>query len=393
LDEAPVEHRGEALQDLAGLHLELTWKAGEGLLLEQYFAELSGEFAEFSSPAAVPASLIEDEFLARYHSPGGDFPAIDEYRRRFPMRPEAIQLLRSRMLGNGRYVKLRVHGRGAASVVWRAYDRRLNRTVAIKTLQPMLSVDHAAAARFLDDICMLAGLKHPGIVAVDEWRAGREGGPWCVMPWIEGTSLAEQIRNLHAGGEDRSARQRRQLERQLLEAFTTVCDAVAFAHFHGVLHRDLKPGNILLGDLGRAVVLDWQRDVIGTPEYMPPEQIDGRADARSDVFGLGAVLYEILTGQPPHPWSEHRRPPDWPELVRQACIPCPRRLRGDVSRSLEAVAMKALARDPADRYSSAAEIAQEIRQYVAGGQVQAQRESPLARLWRWLGEDLLSTLP
>lgn len=391
LEDVPQEQQAEALEDLIALHLDLAWSAGEGLLLENYLAELGGEFAELLSPAVVSVDLVEDEFLARYRSPWGDHPDLDEYRRRFPGRPEVVRRLQSRLLDEGRYVKLQLQGQGAASDVWRAFDRRLRRLVAIKQLRPALLGNAAAASCFAEEVRILAALEHPGIIAVHELHEPPGAAPWCVMPLVEGKTLGQCIREHLDLSDERSNADQQLLGRQLLQAFATVCDAVAYAHARGVLHRDLTPGNVLVGAFGQAVVVDWQRDVVGTPEYMPPEQLDGRTDARSDVFGLGAVLYEILTGRPPHAWKENGRPADWPELVRQARIARPRQLRADAPRALEAVAMKALARDPAERYSSAAELAQAMHRYLAGQLAQARLAFPFA--WPWSGHGPLRDLP
>ena len=163
-----------------------------------------------------------------------------------------------------------------------------------------------------------------------------------------------------------------------------VANAVAFAHSRGVAHCDLKPGNVIVGDFGEAVILDWgmarrlghpdagaRGAVAGTPDYMAPEQTDGFADERSDVFGLGAVLYELLTARSPQGWQEGARPSDWVEKVRAARFERPRQIDPDASRALEAICLRALQRDPTQRYPSAAQFALELKRYIAGEPVMA----------------------
>jgi serine/threonine protein kinase len=116
------------------------------------------------------------------------------------------------------------------------------------------------------------------------------------------------------------------------------------------------------------------REVVGTPDYMPPEQLDGISDIRSDVFSLGAILYEILTGRSPHGWANGARPADWPRLVRQAQFPPSRQLCSQTPPALEAICLKALARLPEDRYQTATELASDVEHYLAGERVSAWKE-------------------
>jgi serine/threonine protein kinase len=181
----------------------------------------------------------------------------------------------------------------------------------------------------------------------------------------------------------------------------------------------LKPGNILVGEFGETVILDWgmakqtplvapasaagsrggevngeatqigfQKTipsiVVGTPQYMAPEQAEGIADARSDVFGLGAVLYEMLTNRPPRDWPDGAQPADWMRIVREACFPPPRRLNPQAPRSLEAICHRALARDAMERYQSADELSQEIGRHLAGEPASAWSAPFWDRGWRML---------
>jgi serine/threonine-protein kinase len=314
--------------------------------------------------------------------------------------------------GRGRYTLSRPHARGGVGQVWVARDEAIGREVALKELLPE-RVDHAAVrARFLEEARITGQLEHPGIVPVYELvQAGEGGRPFYTMRLVKGRTLADAIRAYHAR---RDANEAGPLElRELLAAFVAVCNAVAYAHSRGVLHRDLKPSNVVLGDYGEVVVLDWglakargqgdtqaslppvsleaeadrgetvQGQVLGTPPYMAPEQAEGRVDRVgewSDVYGLGAVLYELLTGRPPFTG------PDAAAVLAQvvAAPPVPPRARvARTPRGLEAVCLKALAKDPAGRYATAKDLAQDIRRWLADEPVSALRDPLVVRLRRW----------
>lgn len=289
LEHVPAEQREGALHDLVAERLRLAWREGRGPLLESFQLD------------AITADLVEDEFLARYQQPHGDAPELEEYVRRFP---EVWKILERRVLEGGRIVKLRKIGVGAMGEVWEAYDRRRRELVALKTSKIRLVV---------------SGLEHPGIAAVYEVLGDGSG----LMRLARGRTLAERM------GES---------GRDLLSSFVSACEAVAYAHARGVVHGDLKPGNIIVDDSGAAVVIDWGGGA-RTPEYMAPEQADGPASARSDVFALGKVLFEILAGRPSRAWGR--------------------------------VCAKASASDPAARYRDASELLAEVRRCVE------------SRGWRW----------
>jgi tetratricopeptide (TPR) repeat protein len=305
-----------------------------------------------------------------------------------------------------RYTLTRLHARGGLGQVWLAKDADLGRDVALKELRPERSGDPAVWARFMEEAMITGQLEHPNIVPVHELIRPAEGrAPFYTMRFVRGRTLAEAARAYH---EARRAGQAGTLDAvALLNAFVGVCNAVAYAHSRGVIHRDLKPSNVVLGDYGEVVVLDWglaklvggpegtsasalrvghesgrgetiAGQVLGTPAYMAPEQAEGRLDAierRADVYGLGAILYEILAGRPPFVGS------DTTELLRQVVHEPPERPRAanpDAPKPLEAVCLKALAKDPAARYDSAMELAEEVRHHLADEPVRAYRE-PLAR--------------
>jgi serine/threonine protein kinase len=413
------EQRAEVLLDLVAAHVRASWEHGPGLCLEAYAAEFGGDFPELASPDLVPAELVREEFLARYASPRGDFPPPEEYARRFPGRDDVKALLQARLLDGERYVRLYAK-EGGMGKVWVSYDRHLRRHVAIKQPKPGLARDEGILRRLAEEARVTAGLEHPAIVSVHEYRPACGETPFYVMRLVHGRTLRELIQEYHDPSKTLACGERRLLWNRLLQVFATVCDAVAYAHERDVLHRDLKPGNIVVGPFGETVVLDWglakrvqasseaaaesvtkgflasydtpenrgaptpPSAPMGTALYMAPEQLDGRATARSDVFGLGAVLYEILTGRAPYQAAGGEDPTAaLLPRVREARIEPVCQLCKHMPRSLEAVCLKALAREPAERYATAAELGNEVRKYLADEPVAAYREPLTERLGRW----------
>ena len=312
----------------------------------------------------------------------------------------------------GRYTRTRLHATGGIGRVWLAYDSDLGREVALKELRPERTEDRGFADRFLHEARITGQLEHPGIVPVYELtRRPEDGQPFYTMRFIKGRTLTDAIRAYH---DKRAAGRAEPLERvALLNAFVATGNAVAFAHSRGVIHRDLKGQNVVLGDFGEVVVLDWgfakvlaraddsaeaatvvigaeggpgqtvQGQVIGTPAYMAPEQAEGRPDridCRTDVYGLGAILYELLTGRAPFAGAEAA---EVLRLVREAEPARPRQVWAAVPRALEAVCLRALAKEPAKRYASAGELAREVQRWLADEPVTAYPEPAAVRLGRW----------
>ena len=265
----------------------------------------------------------------------------------------------------------------------------MGRDVALKELCPEKAWIPEVQARFLKEARITGQLEHPGIIPIYELATrSSDQQPFYTMRFVKGRTLTEAVRAYH---QKRQAGQADLLELlALLNGFVMVCQTIAYAHERGVIHRDLKGENIALGDFGEVVVLDWglakladrhegqadmwpagqdsedigdagltvQGQALGTPSFMAPEQATGRLDLisrRTDVYGLGAILYEILTGRPPFTGS------DTCEVLRKVReeepVP-PRQLCPDAPPELEALCLRALAKQPEDRCVDAAEVAQ-----------------------------------
>jgi serine/threonine-protein kinase len=318
-----------------------------------------------------------------------------------------------------RYAMLRLAGTGGLGRVWLVRDASVGREVALKELRPDRA-DVGYWTRFVREAQVTGQLEHPGIVPVYEvGRRPEDNQPFYTMRFVRGRTLKDAIAAYH---ERRRRTEAGPLDlRELLGAFVAVCQAVGYAHSRGVLHRDLKPANVALGDYGEVMVLDWglakvlsdprasasgepdgdastaappvapgaAQDptqagaVLGTPQYMAPEQAEGRLDlmdARTDVYGLGAILYHLLTAEAPFAGPVT---PEVLDKVRHDPPRRPRELVGDTPRALEAVCLKALAKRREERYPSAKALAAEVQRFLADQPVTAYREPLPTRLARW----------
>jgi serine/threonine-protein kinase len=270
----------------------------------------------------------------------------------------------------GRYeVEARI-GAGGMAEVWKGHDRVLNRTVAIKTLLPQFARDGSFVDRFRREAQAAARLNHPGIVSVYDSGDGSE--PYIVMQYIEGRTLADFL----AAGRAPQPMQSAQIAQDIAEA-------LAAAHAHGVIHRDIKPANVMVTRDGKILVMDFgiarliagpetapqTSAVMGTASYLSPEQAQGQpVDARTDIYSLGSVLYEMLTGRPPFTG-------DSPMAIAykqvNATPPAPSSLNPDVPPALDAIVMRALSKNPANRYQTAGEFAEDLERARTGGEVMA----------------------
>jgi hypothetical protein len=283
------------------------------------------------------------------------------------------------------YVQLIPLGYGGMGVVYQAIHRRTGRPAAVKFLYPGGAMDPALRTRFSTEALALARVRHPHIVEVFEVGEA-DGRPYLAMEFVPGEPLAQRLK---AGLPD---------PRQSAEIVAKVSAAVAAAHRARVLHRDLKPGNVLLTPDGAVKVTDFglaklvDRDdrmtitghVLGTPSYMSPEQAGGRThaiDERTDVYGLGAILYELLCGKPP--FKAESQAVSIQRALAGDVTP-PGKVRPDVPAELEAVCLKCLEKDPAKRYQSAQEVADELTRWLSGEPTLQQPPTRLRRAGRWL---------
>jgi serine/threonine-protein kinase len=317
-----------------------------------------------------------------------------------------------------RYQPVRFHARGGLGEVHVAEDQELHRPVALKRMQARHAGDPEYRRRFLLEAEVTGRLEHPGVVPVYGLLHDAHGGPCYAMRFIEGETLQAALDRFHtppapglkSPGCDSSP------FRQLLQRFVTVCNTVAYAHSRGILHRDLKPTNIMLGKFGETLVVDWglakqftrtEREpapgeatpapatgaagstelgrALGTPAYMSPEQAAGRwnqVGPASDVYGLGATLYTLLTNRPPFQETTLAQLLD---RVTRGDFRPPRRVNPAVPAALDAICRKAMAREPVDRYATALDLAADLEHWLAQEPVSAWREPWTVRTRRWCG--------
>ncbi|MCY3018510.1 MAG: protein kinase [Planctomycetota bacterium] len=328
--------------------------------------------------------------------------------------------------GDEKYAVEEEIARGGMGAILRAVDRDIRRPVAMKVM--LGEADERKRARFVEEAQVTGQLEHPNIVPIHELGVDSDGRLFFTMKLVKGRSLEQVLKAMKKGGEGGMSLG------ALLNAFVNVCNAVAFAHSKGVLHRDLKPANIMLGDYGEVLVMDWglakiigtasNRDigppasqpipagqepetgdspdsklqrivssfrqesgveqtmdgtVVGTPVYMPPEQASGeisRLDQRSDIYSLGAILYELLMLKPP---VEGKTIYVLLNKVVTGNITPPEQRTPDrqIAKELSAIAMKALATKPEDRYQTVEELRRDIELFIEGRAVSAKQDTAL----------------
>ncbi|MHC5081134.1 MAG: serine/threonine protein kinase, partial [Planctomycetota bacterium] len=302
-------------------------------------------------------------------------------------------------------------GRGGMGAVVEAEDLELRREVAVKVLLPTARDDEAVEARFVEEAQVQGQLEHPNVCPVHGIGRDRDGSPYFAMKRVRGKALDNVIEDYHEKGEPTLSR--------LIEIFLKVCDAMGFAHSRSVIHRDLKPANVMVGEFGEVLVMDWglakiagREDtrekqltvktdrsegesgslmtldgaVLGTPAYMPPEQADGKIqkmNERSDIYSLGAILYEILAGVPPFSGDPYKV---LYKVIEGEVLP-PSRQEGlghPVPRELEAVVLKAMAKRQGDRYANVKELRLDILAWTEGRTLQAMKYSSLEIAAKWV---------
>ena len=284
----------------------------------------------------------------------------------------------------GDYELLEEIGRGGMGVVYRARQRSLDRVVAIKRMVFGPGSDPDLVKRFRAEAVSAAALRHPNIVAIHEVGV-HEGQHFFVMDYVQGQSLAHLVT---AGPLP---------ARRAAGYLKTLAEAVHYAHERGILHRDLKPANVLIDEQDQPRIVDFglarrlegaseltvTGQVLGSPHYLPPEQATaqrGRVSRRTDVYGLGATLYHLLTGRPPFQAESLAQTLD---LVLHTEPVAPRLLNPSVPRDLETICLKCLEKEPAKRYPTAQMLAEELDRFLDGQPIQARPLGPVGKTWRW----------
>jgi len=282
----------------------------------------------------------------------------------------------------GKFLLLSKLGHGGMGIVYRARQTDLGRTVALKVLLHEEAADDTAVERFQREARAAARLRHPNIVPLYEFGQ-TDGRHWLTLDLIEGDDLDSWCSREKPGA------------RRSVEILRDVAQAISYAHEQGVIHRDLKPANILVErqsgrvlvtDFGLAKDLNLDRtkltmtdQIMGTPAYMAPEQASGKSTMRSDVYALGAVLYHLLTGGPPHRGAT---PFDVLLSVKNSDPALPRKVNPRVHRDAETICLKALEKDPAKRYPTAAAFAEDCERFLAGEPIAARPVGALRRALR-----------
>ncbi|WP_437188148.1 serine/threonine-protein kinase [Planctomicrobium sp. SH668] len=321
----------------------------------------------------------------------------------------------------GRYKLLRKLGQGGLGRVWLGYDEILRRHVALKEIAQ--SADPQALERFRREAEITGRLEHPGIVPVYGLGEDLETGDFFyAMRFLGKQTLHDAILEYHERRSDGTDHPL--IVRQLLTAFVSVCQAIGHAHSRKVVHRDLKPENVAIDSFGQVIVIDWglakvldetnggdlivecndfdaevsapntiEGQVMGTPLYMSPEQAGGRLDElneKTDIYGLGAILFAILTGAPPHELTRSHASlaggtqRDLLTAIAADPTPSVRALNPDIDPALAAICEKALARRQYARYDTAMQLSEDVQRWMAGESVTALKETLPQELWRWI---------
>ncbi|MDF1566007.1 MAG: serine/threonine-protein kinase [Deltaproteobacteria bacterium] len=401
--------------------------------------ETAAEVPEAKEAAAETAAPDEtrDERRPAEGSPGAREERATEASESVPDREAGRERGFTAMTTKRRYAFLREHARGGLGEVSVALDLELDREVALKELSDRHARNPQLRDRFLLEAKITGGLEHPGIVPIYGLGTYRDGRPYYAMRLVRGDSLQEAIEALHEQEPPLSFDEKSAMRRRLIRRFISVCEAIAYAHSRGVLHRDIKPANIMLGPYGETLVVDWglakiadgvdnlerhldpeqpdpmamldeahptdtlQGVTLGTPAFMSPEQALGLHDQlgpASDVFGLGATLYTLLTGRLPYDDSDAPGPgapadPDDLTAVteagalaraRKADFARPRTLDRSIPPALESICLKAMAERIPDRYASARGLADDLERWLSGEPVLAHHENLLERVRRVL---------
>jgi len=393
-------------------------------LVQRHIAKNGGDaqasLAALSSAGAVALDLklVRDDDL---QASLGHLPRLPRSMSPAAVDPMATLQPSIRPSGSGssRFRVLRPHARGGLGEVFVATDDELNRTVALKQIRDQHADNPESRARFMVEAEITGALEHPGIVPIYGLGSYADGRPYYAMRFIRGDSLKDALERYHAARKKGESDGGVLKLRGLMGRFIDVCDAIEYAHCRGILHRDLKPGNIMLGRFGETLVVDWglartldikdtenseatstdegpvqpttcatsektlMGSAVGTPHYMSPEQAAGRLDIlgpRSDVYSLGATLFCVLTGEAP---VDGDNVGEILQKVQRGDIKSLRDLNPALDSSLVAICRKALAVEPADRYVRAAELAADIQCWLADEPTIALPDTLGRKIGRW----------
>jgi len=414
-----LQHQGELteetrklLESLVEKHLEMHSND-----FEMSLATLNPSKAQPSSPLAKNVSALEDTVnFDRDDIPRDGFNTTPPLARNTADANKTQWSLSTAMKDvSQRYLVLRSHAKGGMGLVSIAKDKEIDREVAFKELQEYCADDSNSRARFIQEAEITGQLEHPGVVPIYGLGAYPDGRPYYAMRFVQGESLGQQIAEFHETDLQHQDLSQGGLSfRALLGRFVDVCNAIAYAHSRGVLHRDLKPDNIMLGKFGETLVVDWglakaigrKEDLIseeplikaasgegstatrmgsatGTPAYMSPEQASGQLDRlspASDVYSLGATLYCLLTGQAPIAGDSLT------EVLRKAQLgefQLPRLVNPRVPATMNSICCRAMSTQPADRYQSPLELAADIECWLSDEAVTAHQENLWEKSSRW----------
>ena len=420
--------------DLLCDKFEHALQSGKHPLIEDYLDAVPEQYRE-----ALLEELLKIEFYWRHKQSG--LPPVEVYLMRFPAHSALVRHLWNESERDDPTVRVATHRfrlfkqlpRGGGGIVYRAWDASLGREVALKELRHDVSSDPKAWQRFENEARITALLEHRGVPPVYAAASSGASRPYFVTRLVRGENLGIVIKRFHRDHRESTRSEWLVGLRPLLRQFLEVCAVIDHAHARGVIHRDLKPANVLLGAYGETFVIDWgialvlenhdepgavnqpsdkagplphpnltlAGELLGTPGYASPEQHDpliGPIGAATDVYGLGALLYHILTGKRPFGdvvgYSAELTPESLARLAEAVTtgeLRSPRTVRPQIPRALDAICRRAMRPVPRDRYASASDLARDVANWLDGASVSVSPDRWWVRLRRWCGRHRLTT--